>query len=77
MSEETETKQQLNVRVAPSTRAALKAHAEGNGQSVQAYVSGLVESAVDPDREAFVSGLVDDMTGLLAEFEEALPAGQR
>ncbi|MDG4857831.1 toxin-antitoxin system HicB family antitoxin [Streptomyces sp. T-3] len=68
---------QLNVRVKPRTHALIKKKAARHGVSVQAFVSGLVESEVDPDREAFVSGLVDDMTELLPEFEDAFEVGQR
>ncbi|WP_424891470.1 hypothetical protein [Streptomyces sp. XH2] len=68
---------QLNVRVKPRTHELLKARADRNGVTVQAYVSGLVESEVDPVRDSFVSGLVDDMTELLAEFEETFEAGSR
>ncbi|MCC3772622.1 hypothetical protein [Streptomyces sp. UNOC14_S4] len=68
---------QLNVRVAPHTYALLKARADRKGVTLQSYVSGLVESEVDPVRDAFVSGVVDDMAELLPEFEGAFPAGER
>ncbi|MGW1076428.1 toxin-antitoxin system HicB family antitoxin [Streptomyces sp. NPDC002537] len=68
---------QLNVRVDPLTHTLLKARADRMGVSLQAYVSGLVESEVDPVRDAFVSGLVDDMVELLPEFEEAFGVGDR
>jgi uncharacterized protein (DUF1778 family) len=73
----TEQKKQLNVRVKARTVDLLKERAERSGVTVQAYVSGLVESSVDPARDAFVSGLVDDMTELLDEFEDAFEAGER
>jgi hypothetical protein len=68
---------QLNVRVDEDVLGRVKARAARQGMSVQAYVSGLVAQDVDPAREDFVSGLVDDLVGALAEFEESFPAGQR
>ncbi|NBE55079.1 hypothetical protein [Streptomyces boluensis] len=68
---------QLNVRLPSQTHALAKANADRRGLSVQAYVSGLVEEDVDPARDAFVSGLVDDLTELLGEFEDAFEAGLR
>ncbi|RLU96831.1 hypothetical protein CTZ27_17720 [Streptomyces griseocarneus] len=67
----------MNVRVDPHTYALLKARADRKGVTLQAYVSGLVESEVEPVRDAFVSGLVDDMVELLSEFEDAFPVGDR
>lgn len=68
---------QLNVRVGVHTHERLTARAKRRGMTVQAYVSGLVESEVDPARDAFVSGLVEDMGELLGEFEDAFEAGSR
>ncbi|MGH4035190.1 plasmid mobilization protein [Actinomycetota bacterium Odt1-20B] len=68
---------QLNVRVDPRTHERLTARAKRRGMSVQAYVSGLVESDVTPERDAFVSGLVGDMSELLDEFEDRFEAGNR
>ncbi|AVZ71084.1 hypothetical protein SLUN_01290 [Streptomyces lunaelactis] len=70
-------KKQLNVRVGARTHELLTARAKRRGVTIQAYVSGIVESEVDPQRDAFVSGLVDDMTDLLVEFEETFEAGKR
>jgi hypothetical protein len=68
---------QLNVRVPQETKDRLVGRAAHRGMSVQAYVSHLVESDVNPDREHFVSGLVDDMSSLLAEFDGTFGAGSR
>lgn len=68
---------QLNVRVDEDVLGRVKERAARQGMSVQAYVSGLVEQDVDPTREYFVAGLVDDLSAALAEFEESFPAGQR
>ncbi|MFG2502225.1 hypothetical protein ACGFSB_28940 [Streptomyces sp. NPDC048441] len=68
---------QLNVRVPAKTHDLLKKRAGRSHMSVQAYVSGLVEKDIDPSREAFVSGLVGDMTDLLDEFEDAFDVGNR
>lgn len=68
---------QLNVRVRPDTRDALVEKATRSGQTLQAYVSGIVEREIEPQREAFVSGLAEDMTGMLDEFEAAFEPGSR
>lgn len=68
---------QLNVRVPQETKDRLVDRAAHRKMSVQAYVSHLVESDVNPDREHFVSGLVDDMSDLVAEFDDAFEAGNR
>lgn len=69
--------EQLNVRVPATTHDLLKKRAGRRHMSVQAYVSGLVEKDIDPSREAFVAGLVSDMTDLADEFDEAFEAGNR
>lgn len=68
---------QLNVRVPATTHDLLKERAGRSHMSVQAYVSGLVMKDIDPSREAFVAGLVGDMTELVDEFDEAFEAGNR
>lgn len=68
---------QLNVRVSAKTHDLIKKRADRSHMSVQAYVSRLVERDIDPSREAFVAGLVSDMTDLLDEFDEAFEAGNR
>lgn len=68
---------QLNVRVPAKTHDLLKKRAGRSHMSVQAYVSGLVAKDIDPSREAFVAGLVSDMTDLVDEFDEAFEAGNR
>lgn len=74
---ETEHRQQLNVRVGSGTHKLLKQRAARDRVTVQAYVSGLIEREVDPERDTFVSGLVEDMTGLMKEFEDTFEAGRR
>jgi hypothetical protein len=68
---------QLNVRVDEEVLDRVKSRAANRGMSVQSYVSGLVERDVDPARDSFVVGLSDDMSDLLAEFEDTFAAGQR
>jgi hypothetical protein len=68
---------QLNVRVRARTHELLAERVQRRGVTMQAYVSGLIESDVDPARDAFVAGLTDDMTALLGEFEESFDTGSR
>ncbi|MFI6690084.1 hypothetical protein [Streptomyces sp. NPDC050485] len=68
---------QLNVRVRARTHELLAERVQRRGVTMQAYVSGLIESDVDPARDAFVAGLTDDMIDLLGEFEESFDTGSR
>lgn len=68
---------QLNVRVRARTHELLAERVQRRGVTMQAYVSGLIETDIDPARDPFVAGLVDDMTDLLAEFDDAFDAGSR
>ncbi|MFF4188949.1 hypothetical protein ACFYZ9_37735 [Streptomyces sp. NPDC001691] len=68
---------QLNVRVRARTHELLAERVQRKGVTMQAYVSGLIESDLDPARESFVAGLVEDMTGLLDEFDGAFDPGRR